>query len=104
MAYGIDIPKFDAEGRIVLTQFKKFSLYNVYFPNGGSGEERHLYKQEFLSRFQQHLHKRVENGDNVVVVGDYNVAYLDSHVKAVRVPEKQLWSYFADHSCDGWVQ
>ncbi len=99
VAYGIDIPKFDAEGRIVLTQFKKFSLYNVYFPNGGSGEERHLYKQEFLSRFTHHLHKRVQAGENVVVVGDYNVAYMDSDVYDPKklsqesgfLPEEREW-------------
>src|SRR5256885_13037364 len=28
---GIQIPKFDAEGRIVVTRFKDFSLYNIYF-------------------------------------------------------------------------
>jgi prepilin-type N-terminal cleavage/methylation domain-containing protein/prepilin-type processing-associated H-X9-DG protein len=33
----------------------------------------------------------------------FNVAYLDGHAKAVRQREKVLWSYFAEHSCDGWV-
>jgi prepilin-type N-terminal cleavage/methylation domain-containing protein/prepilin-type processing-associated H-X9-DG protein len=34
----------------------------------------------------------------------FNVCYLDGHSKAFRVPATQLWSYFVDHSCDGWVQ
>lgn len=97
--YGIGIPKFDAEGRIVVTRFKDFSLYNVYFPNGGSGEERHLYKQEFLKRFQSHLSKKVQNGENLIVLGDYNVAYLDIDVYNPKslatesgfLPEERRW-------------
>jgi exodeoxyribonuclease-3 len=97
--YGIHIPKFDAEGRIVMTQFAKFALYNVYFPNGGSGPERHLFKQEFLRRFQHHLAQRLKAGDALVVLGDYNVAYLDidvyDPVKLSResgfLPEERQW-------------
>ena len=37
---GLDIPKYDNEGRVVWTQHQYFDLYNIYFPNGGSGEER----------------------------------------------------------------
>ena len=97
--YGIGIPKFDAEGRIVVTKFKSFTLYNIYFPNGGSGDERHLFKQEFLKRLQQHLSKKVQEGENIVLVGDYNVAYLDIDVYNPKelskesgfLPEERQW-------------
>jgi exodeoxyribonuclease-3 len=80
VTHGIDIPRFDAEGRMVVTQFKDFTLYNVYFPNGGAREERHDFKQEFLKWFTFHLVKKLKAGENVIVVGDYNVAYLDIDV------------------------
>jgi exodeoxyribonuclease-3 len=97
--HGFGIPKFDAEGRMVVTRFPQFLLYNVYFPNGGSGQERHDFKQEFLKRFTHHLHKQVRAGENVIVVGDYNVAYLDIDVydpKALSkesgfLPEERQW-------------
>ncbi len=97
--YGIQIAKFDAEGRIVVTHFKSFSLYNIYFPNGGSGDERHQYKQEFLKRLQYHLNKKVQAGENIIVVGDYNVAYLDIDVYNPKelatesgfLPEERKW-------------
>ena len=96
---GIHIPKFDAEGRIVVTKFAAFTLFNIYFPNGGSGEERHKYKQEFLSRLQQHLSKRLQSGEKLIVVGDYNVAYLDIDVydpltlanESGFLPEERAW-------------
>jgi exodeoxyribonuclease-3 len=99
VTYGIHIPKFDTEGRIVMTEFKDFSLYNIYFPNGGSGQERHDYKQEFLKRLQQHLAKRLKAGDKLVVVGDYNVAYMDIDVynptklstESGFLPEERQW-------------
>ncbi len=97
--YGFGIPKFDAEGRMVVATFPKFTLFNVYFPNGGSGMERHLYKQEFLKRFAHHLVKRARNGENIIVVGDYNVAYLDHDVynpialsaESGFLPEEREW-------------
>lgn len=97
--YGFGIPKFDAEGRMVVTTYPNFTLYNVYFPNGGSGMERHLYKQEFLKRFGHHLVKRAQSGENMIVVGDYNVAYLDHDVynpvalstESGFLPEEREW-------------
>jgi len=34
----------------------------------------------------------------------FNVAYLDGHAKAIRQRDGVQWSYFIDHSCDGWLQ
>ena len=97
--YGFGIPKFDAEGRMVMIRTKNFTLYNVYFPNGGSGQERHDYKQEFLKRFGHHLVKSAGAGENIVLVGDYNVAYLDQDVYNPKelnsesgfLPEERRW-------------
>jgi exodeoxyribonuclease-3 len=78
--HGFGIGKFDTEGRMVVTKTSDFWLFNVYFPNGGSSPERHAYKQEFLHRFGAYLHRLVQRGEKVIVVGDYNVAYLDADV------------------------
>lgn len=97
--YGIQIRKFDSEGRFVVTRYPEFLLYNVYFPNGAASEERHLYKQEFLEKFRKHLERKIQEGHEVVVVGDYNVAYRDTDVfDPVRLskvsgflPEERAW-------------
>ena len=97
--HGFGIPKFDAEGRIVATRFEDFILFNVYFPNGGASEERHLYKQEFLKRFGAYLQRLVRGGEMVIVLGDYNIAYLDIDVydpvklstKSGFLPEERKW-------------
>ncbi len=68
--YGIGIRKFDYEGRFTVTQVKGLLIYNVYFPNGASGQERHDFKQEFLQRFSQHLRHDREKGRSIIVLGD----------------------------------
>lgn len=96
---GIGIKKFDSEGRFVITEHKDFEIYNVYFPNGAAREERHLFKQEFLKRFTQHLKKRLNAQKKVIVLGDYNVAHKDCDVHDPKrlckisgfLPEEQEW-------------
>lgn len=96
---GVDIPAYDSEGRFVITEFPEFELYNIYFPNGGSGEERHAFKQKFLKDLNTHLKGELSKGKKIVVVGDYNVAHLqiDVHdpVRLSKVsgflPEEREW-------------
>lgn len=97
--HGIGIRKFDSEGRFVITDHKDFVLFNVYFPNGGSGPERHDFKQEFLARFARHLKQLHQSGREIILVGDYNVAYLDIDVhdpvklskESGFLPEEREW-------------
>lgn len=97
---GMGIKKFDREGRIIITEHDKFILLNIYFPNGALTEARHLFKQEFLQRivpFLKHLEK--QHKKPIVLVGDYNVAYLDHDVfcpKTLKktsgfLPEERKW-------------
>lgn len=96
---GFGIPKFDFEGRVLVTQFQNFLLYNCYFPNGGSGQERQQFKEEFLLRFGKHLLAQIKAGEQVIVVGDYNVAYMDEdvydpHALALEsgfLPQERKW-------------
>lgn len=90
---------YDKEGRVLWSQHEEFDLYNIYFPNGGSGEERHLFKQKFLKDLIMHLKFELKRGREIVLVGDYNVAYLDFDVHdPVRLskesgflPEEREW-------------
>lgn len=95
----IDNESYQKEGRIVWTQHDEFDLYNIYYPNGGSGQERHLFKQQFLKDLLSHLKFEMKRGKQIIVVGDYNIAYLDYDVHdPVRLssesgflPEERQW-------------
>lgn len=102
--FGIGIKKFDIEGRFIVHEYtqknaQSFLLYNVYFPNGAASEERHNFKQEFLKKFLKHLQKKIKEGFEVIVVGDYNIAHkaIDIH-DPIRLsdtsgflPEERAW-------------
>ncbi len=97
--YGINIPRYDEEGRFVISRVRDIWIYNIYFPNGGSGPERHRFKQEFLGDLLHHLKRKVEAGEPVVVAGDYNIAHREIDVydpKALSessgfLPEERRW-------------
>lgn len=97
--HGIGEEDYDSEGRFVITQYPQFLLYNVYFPNGGMGEERHNFKQKFLADFTDHLAEKINEGHEVLVLGDYNVAHKDIDVHDPKrlskvsgfLPEEQEW-------------
>lgn len=97
--YGWGQEEYTNEGRIVMTDHGAFDLYNIYFPNGGSGEERHGFKQQFLKDLHVHLKEKIAKGREIVVVGDYNVAHeaIDVYdpVRMSKVsgffPEERAW-------------
>lgn len=96
---GWGLEQYDSEGRIVITDHGPFDLYNIYFPNGGSGEERHGYKQQFLKDLNVHLKEKLNKGRDIIVVGDYNVAHEAQDVyDPIRLskvsgflPEERAW-------------
>ena len=99
IAHGIGVHEYDSEGRIVVTDHGTFDLYNIYFPNGGSGDERHNFKQRFLKDLNIHLSEKLKTGREIVVVGDYNVARENKDVydpirlsrESGFLPEERAW-------------
>jgi exodeoxyribonuclease-3 len=72
---GLNIPRFDAEGRVLMTDLGDFELYNVYFPNGKLGPERLAYKLDFYAAFLEYVDARVQAGRRVIFCGDVNTAH-----------------------------
>ena len=50
-------------------------LFNIYFPNGQSGDERLAYKMDFYAKFLAHIKKLVKSGKSVIFCGDVNTAH-----------------------------
>jgi len=82
---GFGIEKFDCEGRVVMTEFKSFILFNVYFPNGKKDQERLDYKLEFYEYFLEYINKIKKKGKKILFCGDVNTAHKEidlAHPKA----------------------
>ncbi len=76
---GMDI--YDREGRVLRTDFEKFTLINVYIPSGTSGEHRHEFKLQFLHDFEEYINQIKKHQENIIVLGDYNIVHqrIDIH-------------------------
>lgn len=93
-------PFLDGEGRIVLLEYEKFYLFNVYFPNGGTGEERLKFKLEFYKRFLD-LMQSYRKKKPVVLCGDVNTAHTE--IDLARPKENANTSGFMQIERD-WVE
>lgn len=101
MERGLGIGRYDREGRVMVTRFPEFTLYNVYFPNGKASPERLAYKLAFYDDFLKLLRARGKKGDKrVVVCGDVNTAHRD--VDLARPKENRDTSGFLPEEC-AWL-
>jgi exodeoxyribonuclease-3 len=74
---GVGIGRFDAEGRVIQTEYKDFILFNVYFPNGQMSLERLQYKLDFYEAFFDYCDGLRREGKNLIITGDYNTAHKE---------------------------
>lgn len=70
-------PEYDVEGRITGVDLGAFVLFGVYFPNGGSSDERLAFKHAWHDAFLDAVVALQKTGRHVVVAGDFNVAHTD---------------------------
>jgi exodeoxyribonuclease-3 len=86
--HGIGIKKFDSEGRFIITEFKEFILFNIYFPNGKARKERLEYKMDFYDAFLKHCKKLLKQGKKIVICGDVNTAHKEIDLARPKANEK----------------
>ena len=76
-SFGLGKKKFDSEGRYVISEFKDFTLYNIYFPSGSSGEIRQKFKFSFLDHLHAHIKELPpKKRKKIIICGDYNICLL----------------------------
>lgn len=85
--YGIDHPEFDDEGRIIEMDLGDFVFFNVYFPNGQTGDARLEYKLKFYDAFFAHCNELRRRGRPLVICGDYNTAHNEIDLKNPKANE-----------------
>ncbi len=68
-------PRFDREGRILVSEFPDFTLLNIYFPNGQKDDKRLRYKLDFYNATLEYCESRRKEGKSLIICGDYNTAH-----------------------------
>jgi len=97
--YGLGLPEFDHEGRVIIATYPKFMLYNVYFPNGKASAERLAFKMAFYEAFLELLQAQAAQGRSLVVCGDVNTAHREIDLARPKenekvsgfLPEERAW-------------
>jgi len=96
---GLGVPEFDNEGRILIAEYKDFTLYNIYYPNGKKDAIRLKYKMDFYYAFQKHAVDLVKQGKKIIICGDVNTAHKEIDLARPKenskvsgfLPEEREW-------------
>ena len=75
VTYEIGAERFDREGRVIVADYRDFTLITTYFPNGRSSAERLQYKLDFYDAFLTFIDDLTASGKAVVLCGDVNTAH-----------------------------
>lgn len=95
-------PIFDQEGRILILEYSRFILFNIYFPNGASKtkKERLKYKLEFYQELLNYLEKIEHKNKSIIITGDINTAHTE--IDLARPKENKNTSGFLEVERD-WI-
>ncbi|MBF0483467.1 MAG: exodeoxyribonuclease III [Candidatus Omnitrophica bacterium] len=103
---GLSHKDFDAEGRTLILEYKDFILFNIYFPNGGSGNKRVPFKMSFYDHFLTIADKLKKSEKHLIICGDVNTAHKEIDLSRPKenekntgfLPEERAWiTKFIDH-------
>lgn len=78
---GLGFDYCDKEGRYIQFDYPKLSVISLYLPSGTSGEERQEVKYAFLEQFARHLMNLKNEGRELIICGDYNIAHKKIDLK-----------------------
>lgn len=89
----------DDEGRYLQFDYPTFSVISLYLPSGTTGEERQAVKFSCLDHMAQHFNKLKQQGRELIICGDYNIAHKPIDLKNWRsnqknsgfLPEERAW-------------
>lgn len=77
VSFGLGTDEFDHEGRTICADFGKFVLFNIYFPNGGRGDDFVKFKLRFYDCFLDRVRELESKGREVICCGDVNTAHKE---------------------------
>ena len=99
VVYGMNIPVYDKEGRLIRVDYGDLSVVSVYHPSGSSGDERQAFKMQWLNDFQDYVLELKKSRPNLILSGDYNICHkpIDIHdpvrnaTSSGFLPEEREW-------------
>jgi len=95
----LGIPDIDDEGRYLELDFDSLIVISVYLPSGSSGEDRQIFKYQVLDKINKIFEVKINQGKDIVICGDFNIAHQDIDLKNFKgnrknsgfLPDERAW-------------
>jgi len=103
---GLGDERFDIEGRVIQARSQDFTLFNIYFPNGGRDHSRVGYKLDFYAYLLALCDQMHKAGEQIIICGDFNTAHQEIDLRNHKqnqnttgfLPEERAWiDKYLDH-------
>ena len=99
----------DDEGRVARIDIGEWTIFGVYFPNGGKSPEAWQEKLEFYAKFLEHINTLRTADRRVIWAGDVNCAHNEIDLARPKenetsigfLPEERAW--LNEVEADNWV-
>ena len=111
---GLGFTEFDGEGRVIISRYPDFWLFNIYFPNGQRDLGRVPYKLDFYAHLLSICDQLHAQGQPVILCGDFNTAHREIDIRHPQanshstgfLPEERAWidQYLAHGFIDAFRQ
>ncbi|MBI3602565.1 MAG: exodeoxyribonuclease III [Candidatus Omnitrophica bacterium] len=96
---GLGVKEFDSEGRTLIADYGDFILFNIYYPNGGAGNQRVPFKMKFYEAFLKKAESLRKKGKALIICGDVNTAHTEIDLARPQenekntgfLPEERAW-------------
>lgn len=85
--YGLNIPEYDNEGRLLTLEFEKFYYVTAYVPNSQDGLKRLDYRMKWEDEIRNYL-LNLNSKKPVIFCGDLNVAHKEIDLKNPKTNRK----------------
>jgi exodeoxyribonuclease III len=92
-SFGLGDPSLDCEGRTLTAAFPHFTVVLSYVPCSGMAEQFTEKRQKYNSQLRTHLATIQRTTENVIWLGDLNVAHLDNdaYTPNLKMPGTLQW-------------